>query len=98
MKSYFDFYSDLSDTSCELENAINLLVCLMEFFENEGYCPNDDATRMRQRAITFFERMPQHAPLLYYSVDILRKEHTRLTALSDDALELSHALKGLVVA
>ena len=86
MSTFMEISSSIENTTCELENALGLLVCLLEFCEDEGYSPPEDTReRKLQRADTFFDRMQFHAPLLRCAISILRSEQEHLTTIVDVA-------------
>ena len=87
MSAFMKISSSVEDTTIQLEDALGLLVCLLEFCEEEGYSPPEDTReRKLERADTFFDRMQFHAPLLRCAVSILRDEQKHLLDVVDVAI------------
>lgn len=75
---------ELVDMEIELEDAQNLVLCFVEFCDDEGLLlPNDTQFDQRAKAEQFIRRVPQHLPMLRSALGILAKNRQQLLRLSD---------------
>ena len=86
MKTRIEILHTVEDTHCSLENAIGLLTCLLEFVDEESIGPANESREYRLLRIEkLYDRLPQHAPLLRCSLDILNREYKILGDLVNES-------------
>lgn len=80
----FEMDTCLDDVILEMEHAQNLLICLNEFLDDEGFAPNKNSMEeIKYAGVALLERLPTHLPLLYCAIEKITREREHLIQIND---------------